>query len=477
MKIGSLSGAVVAVCLLLVMVLAGCFGGAASNATNETGVAFASPQAFGVGKAPAGIASADLNADGIDDLVVANAGSNTVSVLLNTTVAASPSPSPSASPNRVTTSAQTDASPSPSPAKVVLSDAFDFGAVSEVGSVTTADIDGDGRPDIVMGGPTGAVGVLLNTTSGGASTPTFSGLFLFQSSTLAQQVSVATADLNGDGRIDVVATNRGDNSVSVFLNTTITHVAPTFLGPFTFGTGGGPQQVVIRDVNADGFLDLVTANSNGSVSVLLGSTEKVTAVPQPPAPTFSRVVSVNVGDGASNALVVDDIDGDGRQDIAVATGAGNAAILLNTTVTNASPTPTPAASATPVAATPSIDVSFASAQLFGLEGTPVSLCDGPFAVGGRYDLAAALSGGTNVAVLVNRSTVGTASYDSGGLWSAGTNPAFVLALDVDGDGKTDLVVSDRTTNQISVLMNISTTPLVSAVSSPTVATSPVTTTR
>ena len=119
MKIGSLSGTVVAVCLLLVMALAGCFGGAASNATNETGVAFASPQAFGVGKAPAGIASADLNADGIDDLVVANAGSNTVSVLLNTTVAASPSPSPSASPNRVTTSAQTDASPSPSPAKVI----------------------------------------------------------------------------------------------------------------------------------------------------------------------------------------------------------------------------------------------------------------------------------------------------------------------------------------------------------------------
>ncbi len=78
--------------------------------------------------------------------------------------------------------------------------------------------------------------------------------------------SMAVADVNGDGRLDVVTTNTGFGDVLVLLG----DGAGAFQAEQRFGVGAEPGSVAVGDVNGDGRLDVLTANSNSwDVSVLL----------------------------------------------------------------------------------------------------------------------------------------------------------------------------------------------------------------
>jgi hypothetical protein len=86
--------------------------------------------------------------------------------------------------------------------------------------------------------------------------------------------SVAVADVNGDGRPDLITANYGSHSVSVLLGNGGTFLPDPFsspgLPPGTFAVGSSPESVSLADVNGDGRLDLITANSrDNTVSVLL----------------------------------------------------------------------------------------------------------------------------------------------------------------------------------------------------------------
>jgi hypothetical protein len=86
-------------------------------------------------------------------------------------------------------------------------------------------------------------------------------------------VSVAVADINGDGKPDIIVASNGfgANSVSVLLNTTAPGATtPSFAPQQTFATGSVPSSVAVVDVNGDGSPDIITANgSANTVSVLL----------------------------------------------------------------------------------------------------------------------------------------------------------------------------------------------------------------
>ena len=72
-------------------------------------------------------------------------------------------------------------------------------------------------------------------------------------------------DLNGDGKPDIIVSEPQVKSVGVLLN----NGNGTFAPGHIYSVGGTPTAVAVGDFNRDGKLDIVTANSNGTVSLLL----------------------------------------------------------------------------------------------------------------------------------------------------------------------------------------------------------------
>src|SRR5205807_1568483 len=140
---------------------------------------------FATASAPLSVAAGDLNGDGRPDLAVANYGANTVSVLLNTTAPGAATPS--------------------------FAPRLDFPTGTNPFSVAIGDLNGDGRPDLAAANcGANTVSVLRNTTAPGAATPSFAARQDFATGT--EPRSVAVGDLNGDGRPDLVVANLGTQS-------------------------------------------------------------------------------------------------------------------------------------------------------------------------------------------------------------------------------------------------------------------------
>jgi hypothetical protein len=247
------------------------------------------------------VALADVNADGRPDLIVANYGTYVVSVLLNATPAGASVPS--------FTAQQTFAT-SLNPTYVIA-----------------ADINGDGKPDVIAtsfeSNAENKVSVLLNTTAPGTTVASFAAAGSFAVG--AVPTSVAAADINGDGKSDLVVVNVTDNTVSVLFNDTATGAAaPSFADQHIFQVGASPLSVVATDTDGDGKPDLIVANGSGSTITLLRNT----TVTGTDIPTFAAQ-SFPTG-GGPVSVAFSDLNGDGKPDVISANAMGTVSVLLNT---------------------------------------------------------------------------------------------------------------------------------------------------
>jgi hypothetical protein len=174
--------------------------------------------------------------------------------------------------------------------------------------------------------------MLLNTTAKGATTPSFAPqqTFTVGNQHVTSRVSLAVADLNGDGKPDLIATSSSDETVSVLLNTTAAGATTaTFAARQTFAIGTG-DAVAAADVNGDGKPDVITLNGDGTVSVFPNTTPTGAATASFAAQqTFAT--SLN-----PFSLAVGDFNGDGKPDLAVVNG-NTVSVLRNTTATAAAP--------------------------------------------------------------------------------------------------------------------------------------------
>ncbi len=367
---------------------------------------FAAKQDFASGTAPDFVTVGDLNGDGKLDLVVAN-GLSTVSVLLNTT-------------------AQCGAAPGFTPKE-------DFATGSTPSSGTVGDLNGDGKLDLAVANfNSDNVSVLLNTTAPGAVTPSFAAKEDFATGT--SPISVTLGDLNRDGKLDLVVANQGPDNVSVLLNTTAPGAAtPSFAAKEDFATGFGPQSVTVGELNGDSNLDLVVANyGSHTVSVLLNTT-----APGAATPSFAAKEDFATGSNPSSVTGAD-LNGDGKLDLMVANqGSHTVSVLLNTTA--------------PGAAAP----SFAAKEDFATGFFPQSVTVGELNGDGKLDLVVANYNSDTVSVLLNTTAPGAAtpSFAAKEDFATGSNPSSVTVGDLNGDGKLDLVVANSGSDNVSVLLN------------------------
>jgi hypothetical protein len=181
--------------------------------------------------------------------------------------------------------------------------------------IAVGDFNGDGKPDLVLtdcspitGSDCGLFSILLGNGDG-----TFKPAVTYNSGGVGAW-SVAVGDLNGDGKADLVIGNLCANAscpknagvVAVLLGTG----DGTFQPPVPYSSGGGTLFVAVADVNLDGKPDIVVTNSNGeaAVGVLLGNGDG----------TFQPVTTYGVKDEFVSGLAVADVNGDGKPDVVFA---------------------------------------------------------------------------------------------------------------------------------------------------------------
>jgi uncharacterized protein (DUF2141 family) len=193
-------------------------------------------------------------------------------------------------------------------------------AISKAYAVVVADVNKDGKLDLVVANSYdlldvsygGTVGVLLGNGDG-----TFQTAEAYSSGDYDSN-SIAVGDLNGDGNLDLVVANHlvidsSGTTVGVLLG----NGDGTFQPVVTYSAGEYILAVVAADVNGDDKLDLVVA-IYGGVGVLLGNGDG----------SFRPMVTYSSGGRFTFSVAVGDVNGDGRLDLLLGNDVTSMAMLL-----------------------------------------------------------------------------------------------------------------------------------------------------
>jgi FG-GAP-like repeat len=294
---------------------------------------FASPTFTPDGNHPLYLATADLNRDGLQDVVSASADDGALRVFLNDKL----------SPGTFNTPLVL---PSPGASQVAIADVNGDGLLDIISAdfnvslflqtspgtfaapislysaganwVAVGDLNGDGAPDIAV---TDNVGVKVLMHTGAASATTYAPPVSVFTQTVNQDVTganlIAIADVNGDGLNDLIITDPGPtggmaSTVNVLLQDAAAH--GTFEAPVSYPIAMQdlPQSIVVTDLQGDGHLDIV-----------IGAQRSVTVLLHDPANPGKFLAATIYSAPSANEIAVADINGDGKPDIVVSNGVTN----------------------------------------------------------------------------------------------------------------------------------------------------------
>jgi hypothetical protein len=225
---------------------------------------FGPPAPFPAGSRAHGVAIGDLNGDGFNDLVTANAAADTISVLMgngNGTFA-------------VPVAYATGHQPKAVALGHLNGDAF-------LDAVTAN--QGTNNVSVLLGGPGGAFGAKTD----------------YAACTGAHEVTLAL--LNADAHLDIACAGWGATQMRVLLGTGV----GTFAAAVTYTAGSAPHSIVAGDFNSDNIVDLATANhDSANISVFIGTGTGA----------FSAHVTYAAGGSGPHSIRAADLNGDGDLD-------------------------------------------------------------------------------------------------------------------------------------------------------------------
>ncbi len=289
---------------------------------------------------------------------------------------------------------------------------YPVGATTE--SIACADFNGDGKLDLVVSAYNSPnIYMLLGDGFGGFGTAVIADT--------AYSRCMVSADFNKDGKADLVTIEYGTaGKVHVLFG----DGAGGFSSVKTIVVGSFPFSICTADFNGDGNLDLATANAgSANISVLLGDGSG----------NFSTHNDFHVGSGPV-AISSGDFNGDGKVDLAVANdnsgGPDSVWVLLG--------------NGTGV---------FGTALPYLAGSGPYSVCSKDFNADGFADLAVANTNTNDVSVFLSKGASGT--FYTAINYPAGNEPFSVVSEDFNLDGRPDLAIADRG-NAVSILLGTGT---------------------
>jgi hypothetical protein len=229
--------------------------------------------------------------------------------------------------------------------------------------------------------------------------------------------ALAMADFDGDGKIDVVTCDSESSSVAILLNRTTAPFAYDF-DVSRFEGGRSPKAVVVSDVDRDGRLDIVTASRTDEALVILRNTTA-------PGGALSFASPIELPSGYPVDVAVVDIDEDGREDLVALDEAHNVLVHMS-------------ASAQPG------ELTFAGPFSFATPDVPKKLVVTDLDRDGRQDLGV-LSGNT-LSLFLNTTPMGAGAPTFAARIDRATAafPQALAIVDLDGDDQDELVVLHNT---------------------------------
>lgn len=277
-------------------------------------------------------------------------------------------------------------------------------------SLCAADLDDDGDLDLVSADNGANVISVLFNRGNGAFMPHM------DYPVLEAPWSVVAGDLDGDGDLDLATANYLSFDVTVLLN----HGGGLFDADTTYAVypvGERPEQICAADFDADGHLDLATANSlSNTISILFNNGDG----------TYADHVQYPAGVYPYSVTPID-LDGDGDLDLAVTNGSERVELLLNYG-----------------------NGVFIPWTNYPVGNVPYTCCAADLDADGDLDLAVNDIFDNDICVLLNQ---GNGTMAPGVFYDVGVSPATICAADLDGDGDLDLATANNYTADISLLAN------------------------
>ena len=306
----------------------------------------------------------------------------------------------------------------------MLAGKVDFSVSPSTGprAVALGDIDGDGKPDLVVANSgSGEIRILRNTAvAGGLNSGSFStpGNSYPAGSTPA---GLALGDLDSDGDLDVVVSDSSGGKIYIWRNgSSPGNIDSTSMTSITVGTT--PFGIAINDLDIDGRPDIVVANKGSNNISILENNGSL---------AFAKT-DYGTGSGPVDVIAQSDLDGDDLPDV-VSVNNGSASVFLNTSFLGLLGMFSPV----------SVPLGTGSCAIVSFDLNADNL----------DDIIASNQSGNSVSLVRNTSTLGTIQFAAKVDIGAGTNPFRIGLADFEGDGKPDVVLANRSVDSISIMRN------------------------